>query len=241
VANPKLENGYTRIAHELLEQITLADFSAAEYKIIFAIIRQTYGYQKKSAAISRAQLSKLCGIHIRTTAKTLNRLIEEKVIIEISSPNFKKSREISINKNYVEWEVKPPTGGEEAPGGRMASSPGGRMASSPGGRMASSTYNKDNFKDNYKNRGGKKPPSLKKINDFCQQNNIPSDVGKKFFDHYEAIGWVTTKGFDITATWDVKLLEWNRSEIPDRTPERRDAEHFACYDRELINKLINQD
>ena len=233
MANPKLENGYTRIAHELLEQITLADFSAAEYKIIFAIIRQTYGYQKKSAAISRAQLSKLCGIHRITVTKALNRLVADNVIIEISEPGFVKKREVSVNKNYTEWVVK------RLPGDNTL--PGSQTATLPGSQTATSSYNKDNFKDNYKNRGGKKPPSLKKISDFCQQNNIPSDVGKKFFDHYEAIGWVTTKGFDITTTWEAKLLEWNRSEIPDRTPERRDTERFACYDRELINKLINQD
>ena len=85
MANPKLENGYTRIAHELLEQIVSADFSGAEFKILFAIVRQTYGYQKRSAPISMLQFSQMCGLHEITVSKTVKKLIEKNVVEEVKS------------------------------------------------------------------------------------------------------------------------------------------------------------
>lgn len=49
MSNPQIENGYTKIANELLEALIQAELSGAEYRIVCFIIRQTYGYNQKQS------------------------------------------------------------------------------------------------------------------------------------------------------------------------------------------------
>ncbi|WP_272662497.1 replication protein, partial [Providencia sp. PROV111] len=45
VAN--LEDGYTRIANDLLEAAMSSDLTARQLKVFLAIVRKTYGFSKK--------------------------------------------------------------------------------------------------------------------------------------------------------------------------------------------------
>jgi len=72
--NPQLEDGYTKIANDILEGILLADLNKEELKIVMAIIRKTYGWNKKTDKISFSQLATLTGIdrrHISRGVKSL--------------------------------------------------------------------------------------------------------------------------------------------------------------------------
>lgn len=109
MASPQLENGYTRIANELLEQISAANFTASEYKIILTVIRLTYGFQRKSASVSLDTLADACNIHRRTVSKEIKKLIENGVLIEVSPADFFNPREIALNKNYEKWVAAIPT------------------------------------------------------------------------------------------------------------------------------------
>lgn len=51
-ANPQAENGYTRVANEIMEVVQEYKFSANELKIILCIWRYTYGFQRKEHSIS---------------------------------------------------------------------------------------------------------------------------------------------------------------------------------------------
>lgn len=42
-----LEEGYTRIANDLFESIMSANFTARQIKLLMAVIRKTYGFNKK--------------------------------------------------------------------------------------------------------------------------------------------------------------------------------------------------
>jgi phage replication O-like protein O len=44
---PQLENGYTRVANELMEAIMRFPLNKRELKIILYIIRNSYGYHRK--------------------------------------------------------------------------------------------------------------------------------------------------------------------------------------------------
>ena len=52
MANPQLENGYTRISNELLDAIGKANFSATELEIVLCVIRFTYGFGRTSHKLS---------------------------------------------------------------------------------------------------------------------------------------------------------------------------------------------
>ncbi|MDX9917060.1 MAG: replication protein [Gudongella sp.] len=102
--NVQLENGYTRIANELLEAIYSTNFNATQLKILFCIIRYTYGFNRKEHSLSITFISKATGISRRFVSSELNKLIERKVIIVKGDFTVTQSRVISINKYYNNWE-----------------------------------------------------------------------------------------------------------------------------------------
>ena len=102
-ASPQVENGFTRIANELLEAMLRANFNGREWKLIMTIIRKTYGFGKKSDRISYSQIKKLTGIrkqHINFVFKSLIK----KNIIKRKKLNRGRGYEIRIQKDYSKWE-----------------------------------------------------------------------------------------------------------------------------------------
>ena len=81
MANPQKENGYTSIANELLEKIYQSNFSLREMKIIFAVIRFTYGFNRKEAELSLRFLSNATNLKYRHTQTTVNNLISKNILI----------------------------------------------------------------------------------------------------------------------------------------------------------------
>lgn len=104
--SPQIENGFTRIANELLEAILSFSFSSRQLNVIFAVIRCTYGYNKKSDAVSGYQLAAMTSIDRSHISKTLAELINLNVINRHETGRISHGifvNEISINKNYKAW------------------------------------------------------------------------------------------------------------------------------------------
>ena len=97
---PQLENGYLRIANELYEQIMLANFSKRELLVVLAIIRETYGYGRKSHRISGTQVGRLVGIARQHAASTIAVLERRKVVLK---RDYNGHNVLGINKDYREW------------------------------------------------------------------------------------------------------------------------------------------
>ena len=68
----QLENGYTKIANELLVAIYGTNFNATQLKIILCVIRYTYGFNRKSHELSIGFISKATGISKRYISEELN-------------------------------------------------------------------------------------------------------------------------------------------------------------------------
>ncbi len=103
---PQVENGYTRIANELLDAIISHPFSRREYAVFMAIVRMTYGYNKKEDAISGWQLSEITGIDRSHVSKTINELVQKNIIKKSDSGRISHGQSIpflSINKHYKTW------------------------------------------------------------------------------------------------------------------------------------------
>jgi phage replication O-like protein O len=108
MTSPQIENGYTRIANELLDAIVHYPFSRREYAVVMAIIRMTYGFNKKEDAISGWQLSEMTGIDRSHVSKTINELVRKNVIKKGDSGRISHGQAIallSINKHYKSWET----------------------------------------------------------------------------------------------------------------------------------------
>jgi len=101
---PQVEDGYTRIANELLEQVMAAPFTLRELRVVMAVIRLTYGWNRKQARVTGGLLEKLTGIHATTCAKVLSSLIEKDVIVRKGGSRSP----VSLNKHAEEWKVEQP-------------------------------------------------------------------------------------------------------------------------------------
>ena len=108
MASPQVENGYTRLANELLEALCRARLGGREMRVVLAVARLTYGYGEKEAKISLRRLSQLTGIPKEDVCKTLRRLAKKKVV----SVRKEKGRlRMGIQKDYEKWGLaKAPIG-----------------------------------------------------------------------------------------------------------------------------------
>ena len=52
MANPQLENGYTKVANEILDALVKIRLSPNESRLLWFIIHKTYGWHKKTDRIS---------------------------------------------------------------------------------------------------------------------------------------------------------------------------------------------
>ena len=98
-----LDNGYTRIANTLLDQSFSFDFKLLPLRLFHYVIRQTYGYQRKSAFITNAQVGIDTNGLIRPDKVTLvvNELVRMNVITVKNVCRY--GRTIEINKTVSEW------------------------------------------------------------------------------------------------------------------------------------------
>lgn len=106
MADVQLENGYTRIANELLEAVLKTPFIATHLKIILACWRYTYGFGRKEAELSLSFLANATGMSKRYISEGLNELISSNVLKVVKESTFNSSRVIAFNKNYEEWRYR---------------------------------------------------------------------------------------------------------------------------------------
>ncbi|PHM22985.1 replication protein [Xenorhabdus ehlersii] len=94
-----LDNGYTRVADEILEATMASGLNETELCIILAVWRKTYGYNKKIDWISNEQFESMIAKHSTHCSTAKNQLINKKVLIQ-------QGRKVGINTNLNEWETK---------------------------------------------------------------------------------------------------------------------------------------
>ena len=101
---PQLERGYTRVANELLEAVLKYPFTGGELKLVFAVIRSTYGWGRKEAVLYVADLAKMTGLSPRHTKRLLQRLARDKVLLK--KPISRVRVVIGLNKHFSTWLMR---------------------------------------------------------------------------------------------------------------------------------------
>ncbi|VEJ54599.1 replication protein [Pragia fontium] len=92
------DDGYTRLANELYEELIGANLTRNQAKVAHAICRKTYGYNKKMDRISDSQISKLTKLPRQKVNKAKNQLITMNVMIS-------DGRMIGPNKDLSKWNL----------------------------------------------------------------------------------------------------------------------------------------
>ena len=98
MANPQLEDGFTQIAHEILENLMRTYLPPNQWQVLLCIIRKTYGFRKKIDWIANCQIAEATGLGKTTVSRALARLKEQGLI----SRNGKKT---GFQKDWELWKV----------------------------------------------------------------------------------------------------------------------------------------
>ncbi|OIB04863.1 hypothetical protein AK95_14705 [Paenibacillus sp. LC231] len=105
MANPQLEDGYTRIANELLDEICLYKWNGSQLKIVIKVWRLTYGYNRKDHEFSRTFLQEVTGLSESTIKQELSFLIKNRILLVTKKETGTEGRKLAFNKNYEEWTI----------------------------------------------------------------------------------------------------------------------------------------
>lgn len=95
----QLEDGFLRLANELLDATMCSGLPETELCIVMAVWRKTYGFSKKMDWISNEQLEAMIGKHHTHCSSAKNSLIRKKVLIQ-------EGRKVGMNTSISEWETK---------------------------------------------------------------------------------------------------------------------------------------
>lgn len=90
------EDGFMRVANELTDSLLMADLTARQLKVMLAIMRKTYGFNKPMDRLTNTQIAAMTGIHHTHICAAKRQLIERKFLIAAGV-------RIGVNKVVSEW------------------------------------------------------------------------------------------------------------------------------------------
>ncbi len=101
MASPQVENGYVRVAGELMDAVTRINLSPYESRVFWFVVRRTYGFNKKMDRISLSQFSTGTGIDPRNARRTVKTLFDRN-ILQVDKPKVHMVL-YGVQKNYERW------------------------------------------------------------------------------------------------------------------------------------------
>ncbi|SAF87480.1 phage replication protein O [Enterobacter ludwigii] len=90
------EDGFMRVANELTDSLLMADLTARQLKVMLAIMRKTYGFNKPMDRLTNTQIAAMTGIHHTHICAAKRQLIERKFLIA-------DGVRIGVNKVVSQW------------------------------------------------------------------------------------------------------------------------------------------
>lgn len=92
------DDGYARLANMLLEEYAGADLTKRQFKVLLAVLRLTYGWNKKIDRISDSQISEIARLPVKRCNEAKLQLVEMNILIQ-------RGRQFGPNKNISEWRI----------------------------------------------------------------------------------------------------------------------------------------
>ena len=106
MADVQLKNGYTRIANELLAAIAIAPWeSPSQPCMALGLMRATYGFNRRDAALGKTQWAALTGMSDRNVLRAKQALEAAGVIVMIGDADHRTHRPQvwRLQKDYTKW------------------------------------------------------------------------------------------------------------------------------------------
>jgi phage replication O-like protein O len=104
MASPQVEDGHLRLSNELAEAFARLQLSGNQWRIFWVIVRQTYGWQRKSAQISVTRFQQMTELDRRHVARAIKALVSRKIVAKIGN-SFVAT--YGLNKDYSQWKSLP--------------------------------------------------------------------------------------------------------------------------------------
>lgn len=205
MASPQTENGYTKIANELLEALIAFRLKGTELAVVLFVARRSYGWSaRKTKPLGVREMAEEMGdLPPASVSLAVQVLIENKVLIRDENRCYK------VNKDYEAWVQS------VQPAGRKVSSPLDKVSNpldktvQPAGQFHDGPKERKETKESIKGWDGQNgdtdTPSLAEIVEYASELNKRMDC-RRFFDHYTANGW--TRGKSRIADWKAVLRLW---------------------------------
>lgn len=100
------EDGYTRLANDILEMAYKVRLNGNAMSVLLAVIRLTYGWNKSRDRIAGVQLADETGLNESEVSRAIAQLLERH-IIEVEGDK-RKIKTIGINRRVDEWILRKP-------------------------------------------------------------------------------------------------------------------------------------
>ncbi len=93
------DDGFMRVANELTDSILMADLTARQLKVMLAIMRKTYGFNKAMDRLTNTQIAAMTGIHHTHVCVAKRQLLDRGFLIG-------SGQRVGINKHVSMWDMK---------------------------------------------------------------------------------------------------------------------------------------
>ena len=102
MASPQRENGHVRVANELVEALQRLRLSGNQWRLLWVILRFTYGWNKKTDYISLTTFEKCTGLNRWNLKRNLDDLFHREIISRDNSGYITK---YGLQKDYTKWKT----------------------------------------------------------------------------------------------------------------------------------------
>ena len=102
MASPQREDGHVRVANELVEVFQRLHLSGNQWKLLWTILRYTYGWNKKTDYISLTTFEKCTDLNRWNLKRNLNDLFHRGIITRDSYGYITK---YGFQKDYTKWKT----------------------------------------------------------------------------------------------------------------------------------------
>ncbi|MHC4623379.1 MAG: replication protein [Planctomycetota bacterium] len=99
MANPQAENGHVKIANEIVQQLARVNLPAYEWRVLWAVLRKTWGWRKKADAVPLSQIVQMTGLRQPHVSRAKASLLKKQIL-------FEQAGKVGFQKNYELWTAK---------------------------------------------------------------------------------------------------------------------------------------
>ena len=98
MASPQLEDGYTKIANEILENLARLYLRSNQWQVLICIFRKVYGYNKKEDYITNSQIVLDTGLKKEVVSRSITDMVARNILV-------RDKKVVGFQKDWERWKL----------------------------------------------------------------------------------------------------------------------------------------